>query len=727
MVFLRKFGRALLGSLLGLGITGMAGMAGMVGLGLLSASPAAAVTPFGETFSVDTAPDCQERDPDVATLPGGGFVTVWVASDAGAPGFGRVYARIYDANRNPVTGEFRVSASGTGQDVPAVAVGTDGRFLVVWRDSTEQIRGRLFEPSGTPAGAEFLVGFLFPVLGGQAQTPDVVASPAGGGFAVVWNDGGAVLLRRFEADGEPFDAESVLLEAHDPGILGLRVAVLSPAITALGHRNYFVAYTLHSTVVGREPTSRILARPIRDFPSPDQETGLELYTPLDSLVGAADVAADADGNLLLAWREEWGPQGRLEIRAQSFFANGHARAAVFRVDEGFWSRLGDPDVLMDPSGSFLVGWSALINTDIIDPPPPYRDTVFARQFDLAGLPQGGTAQISAAFEIDRVNPAFAWTRDRQAIAVWQDGRTPQTTGPPPCFSAGISARGIGTGCLAGPNRLCLGEGRFQLEASWAAPQVPGGSGPGSAAAITRDTGYFWFFEPDNVELVVKVLDGRALNGNFWVFYGSLSDVAWTLTVTDLVTGAAKTYSNPAGQLASRGDTAGLPGVGAAAALGQDTAGVIVQELNDLRLDREALPAPGWEAGLDLPSAGAGMSNDPGFLTPHPSVLHLQGAFEVDVAWRDPFNNTAGVGHGIPLTFESGYFWFFHPDNVELVVKVLDGRALNGHYWVFYGALTNVEYDLRVRHRPSGNEKTYHNAPFRFRSRADTQAFPGTLP
>jgi hypothetical protein len=76
------------------------------------------------------------------------------------------------------------------------------------------------------------------------------------------------------------------------------------------------------------------------------------------------------------------------------------------------------------------------------------------------------------------------------------------------------------------------------------------------AAWSRGTvGYFWFSDAGNVETVLKVIDGRGLNGRFWVFYGALSDVHYTLTVTDTVTGVEKTYTNPAGQFASVADTA----------------------------------------------------------------------------------------------------------------------------------------------------------------------------
>jgi hypothetical protein len=49
-------------------------------------------------------------------------------------------------------------------------------------------------------------------------------------------------------------------------------------------------------------------------------------------------------------------------------------------------------------------------------------------------------------------------------------------------------------------------------------------------------GLFWFFSSDNPELLIKVLNGCALNDRFWVFFSAGTDVGLTLTVTDTVTG-----------------------------------------------------------------------------------------------------------------------------------------------------------------------------------------------
>jgi len=110
-----------------------------------------------------------------------------------------------------------------------------------------------------------------------------------------------------------------------------------------------------------------------------------------------------------------------------------------------------------------------------------------------------------------------------------------------------------TGCIPNPATLCLNGGRFRAQVTWRAQNI-GQSGNGTGVSLSGDTGYFWFFSSSNVELVVKVLDGRAFNNKFWVFFGALSDVEYTLIVTDTVSGAVKTYFNPQGRLASIADT-----------------------------------------------------------------------------------------------------------------------------------------------------------------------------
>lgn len=265
--------------------------------------------------------------------------------------------------------------------------------------------------------------------------------------------------------------------------------------------------------------------------------------------------------------------------------------------------------------------------------------------------------------------------------------------------ASSSLRSVPTGCTSGGTGLCLNGGRFRIQAAWR--DFAGNSGVGQAVPLTGDTGYFWFFNPSNVELVVKVLDGRPLNDRWWVFYGSLTNVEFTLSVTDTETGATKVYTNPSGQFASAGDTGALPG--SLPSVGSSTSAV-------------AIPIP--ETAALTPSTAAA-----GTCAPGPNNLCLnESRFRIEVTWKD-FSGNTGPGHAVPLTSDTGYFYFFDSSNVELVIKVLDGRPINGHWWVFFGALSNVEYRITVTDTMTGNVKTYINPAGTFASRGDTEGLP----
>ena len=101
------------------------------------------------------------------------------------------------------------------------------------------------------------------------------------------------------------------------------------------------------------------------------------------------------------------------------------------------------------------------------------------------------------------------------------------------------------GCIANPVTLCLNEGRFQVTALWR--KLDGSSGLANAQPQTADTGYFWFFNPSNVEVVTKVPDACGITFNsYWVFAAGLTNVEVTLTITDTEIQQVRTYTNPMG-------------------------------------------------------------------------------------------------------------------------------------------------------------------------------------
>lgn len=113
----------------------------------------------------------------------------------------------------------------------------------------------------------------------------------------------------------------------------------------------------------------------------------------------------------------------------------------------------------------------------------------------------------------------------------------------------VSGSGQPFECVPGEQVACVGGGRFDVRVHW----VDGDGTPRSAhSAVTRsdDSSLFWFFEPSNWELMVKVVDGCAVNGHHWVFFAGTTDRGFTLTVADSRTGQGLVYTSPPGQPAA---------------------------------------------------------------------------------------------------------------------------------------------------------------------------------
>ena len=96
--------------------------------------------------------------------------------------------------------------------------------------------------------------------------------------------------------------------------------------------------------------------------------------------------------------------------------------------------------------------------------------------------------------------------------------------------AGGGGGGGTSGCPAGT--LCLVDGRFQVSATWS-NQFDGASGAAGAITNTDVAGFLYFTDPNNIELIVKVLD---FGDRVLFFYGQLTNLRFTISVLDTRTG-----------------------------------------------------------------------------------------------------------------------------------------------------------------------------------------------
>ncbi len=91
---------------------------------------------------------------------------------------------------------------------------------------------------------------------------------------------------------------------------------------------------------------------------------------------------------------------------------------------------------------------------------------------------------------------------------------------------------------------CLGHARFAVRVDWRA-----GDQTGRARVVEvggDESSLFSFFDEGNWELLVKVLDGCAVNESFWVFGAAATDLDYRIVVTDTRAGLEMEYRQPPG-------------------------------------------------------------------------------------------------------------------------------------------------------------------------------------
>jgi len=119
--------------------------------------------------------------------------------------------------------------------------------------------------------------------------------------------------------------------------------------------------------------------------------------------------------------------------------------------------------------------------------------------------------------------------------------------------------------------------------------------------------------------------------------------------------------------------------------------------NDVVGGHSGSPAGGTVPYLDFPVALG--------CTANATTLCFEGRFAVTASFISP--SSSGVGTVVPgASSNSGLFWFFSPDNWEVLVKELNGCGLNNRRWLFTAATSNVHFRLNVLDVPRGVQKVY---------------------
>ena len=637
---------------------------------LAAGAPAAAqVVYLGGEFPVNSTTAGAQIAPAAATGSSlGRFFVVWQSFDQDGSGAG-VYGRLFGADGAPLSAETRLSTTTVGEQVtPAVASRYD-LFKAVWASQNRDGDGygivlRQFDELGQPITSGFAGEILVnqTTAGNQIQ-PDLAAADSG--FVVVWtgpNPGAPgqteIWARRFALNGQALSGEFRVNAATSGN-------QIQPSVAMAADGSFLVAWASDD---GDGSGYGVFARRFDAAGNP--ATG-DLLLPTNLLFdqNAPAVAALAAGGYAVAWQSALqagssaiGPQPI--IVAQRLDGAGQKVGPALQVTSETTERQEAPALAAEAAGGFVVAWQAsdLGSGDI---------QTLGRRFDAVGTPLTGEFPLNTTAADEQSTPALATLPSGRFVATWasfgQDGA-----------SWGIFAQRFGTPlqpCIEGPTTLCLNDGRFQVTVAWAT--ALGTSGQGQAVLLTSDTGYFWFFNEENVEIVIKVLEACSPFGNYWVFAGGLTDVEATIVVTDTDTGESRAYGNPLG-------TPFQP----------------IQDAGHFFVCSGVTTPPGRAAATPAPSSARFAPPVPAATAaacvPDATTLCLNGGrFEVRSDWTT-FQGQSGAGQAVALTADTGYFWFFGAANVEMVIKVLDGCGVNGSFWVYAGGLTDVLTQVRVR-------------------------------
>ncbi|HEX6201473.1 MAG TPA: hypothetical protein VF100_00640 [Thermoanaerobaculia bacterium] len=661
----------------------------------------AEVRPVGAELPVAAPADLSS----VAVRGDGGFVVVWRTREGEREG--SVWLQRFAPDDRPLGPPRFVGADRAGRifraSTPVVGLAADGSMVVAWigpgTHVPSTIQVRLFDAEGLPRGAAFRVS------GGLESMEPRLAVAADGSFVVGWTaftrgTNPDAYGRRFTADGTPLGERFLFQEDrfNDQILGGIALAPdgrLAATVDSL--EGEALLYEVFLSIFAADGTPVVVDRRVNSDPEVDSAPQNE-----------STVVHLADGRWLVVF---FGPARRGDdfafrsIHGRLFDAAGEPLGPERALPEVLISSQQKPVAAPLADGGFVVLWRdacdpAISSFGECDRPENHRDGsfagVFGRAFEADGDPAGGDFRVNVETFGDQMHAALAAGPAGDLVATWSElVAGVDSTG------SSLAARRLAAPCDPGPHALCLGGGRFRAEVEW--HDFFGNRGAGVAEARDDLWGTFWFFDPENLELALKLIDGRAVNGHWWVFFGALSNVAYTLRVTDTATGRVATYRNPTGTFASRGDTAAF------------------EEVTDPR-GALAVATAARSAAIPPPPRAAGAAETTPCQSAADRLCLLDGRFAVEIDWRDRTGN-AGRGFRLPLTGDTGAFWFFRDDNPEVLVKVLDARTVNGHFWVFFGSLTDVAFRLAVTDTATGERRVYENPQGHLASRGDTAAFP----
>ncbi len=359
------------------------------------------------------------------------------------------------------------NANTTTQQTPAIAIDSDGDYVVIWESVAQDdpgqtnrtgLFGQRFTFSGTKVGSEFQVNTVTNDNQGQ---PAVVYDPLSG-FTVVWDSFGqdgsnyGVYSKRYNSAGVAQTGDTLVNTTttgaqRDPVIsrdaTGNYVVVWRGSGSG-GDTNgvYFQRFSAAGTALGGETLINTASTDLETQPAvamnasgafvvaytstngTDSEVFVRLYNssgiavsnPIQvnvttiSAQNSPVVAIDNNGNFVVVWEssQNSGTTG-IDLYGRRFSSTGTALSGEFLITTVTAGNQSNAAIALDGNGNFTVAWESVGQDGS-------GSGIYARQFSSAGVALGAEFLVNQTTAGDQVEPAIAMQTKGDFAIAWRD-------------------------------------------------------------------------------------------------------------------------------------------------------------------------------------------------------------------------------------------------------------------------------------------------------------------
>jgi hypothetical protein len=381
--------------------------------------------PVGVQGQVNTYTINSQSSPAVGFDGDGNFVVVW--HSCGSTGTDTldesIQGRVFSPTGVPAGLDTQVNSYTTGdQQFPEVGVDEDGNFVVVWSswgspgsdDSYRSIQGQRYGSNGQRVDGQFQVN-TFTTLD---QRSPAVAMNAAGAFVVVWQSYGSpgsdrwddsIQGRYYDSDGSPVGEQFQVNSFTTNG-------QYTPAVGMNADGAFVVVWKSMGSYGNDDSSWSIQGRAFNSAGVPvGPDSQVNTYTTLFQKSPEVDVGGDGSFAVVWASYGSWGgDEASYSIQGRIYNSIGVAIGPETQVNIFTTGDQESPDVAADDEGNFIVVWQSEGSSGTDD----LETSVQARLYASNGALAGPEVQVNTYTSSFQGAPAVEVDARGRGVVVW---------------------------------------------------------------------------------------------------------------------------------------------------------------------------------------------------------------------------------------------------------------------------------------------------------------------